>query len=78
MMTTPVKIRQAKTIKESSEVQHQKFIVAGVAPHTWIIDNEASLRLKAALKGDNMKYKLVPPHNHCADLGERPIRTFCQ
>ena len=29
--------------------------MARVAPHTWIMDNEASLELEAALKRENMK-----------------------
>ena len=63
-MDTPTKNSQAKTIKEAWEVQHRKSTVAGVVPHTWIMEYEASLELKAALKGENKKYQLFPSHDH--------------
>ena len=50
IIATPIGYRQVKIIKEAWELQYWKLIVVGVAPHTCIIDNDASLELKAALK----------------------------
>ena len=50
--------------------------MAGVAPHTWIMENEASLELKADLKGECVKYQLVSSHNHCTNLAGKAICTF--
>ena len=39
------------------------------------MEDTASLELKATLKEENMKYQLVPLHNHCTHLTENAIRT---
>ena len=49
---------------------------AGVQPNTYLIDNEASAQLKCKMTENNIKYQLVPPHNHRANLAERAIQTF--
>ena len=42
----------------------------------WILDNEASLPLKQALKQNNQSYQLTPPHIHRINAAERAIRTW--
>lgn len=45
-------------------------------PNTYIIANEASLELKTAMKQEDIKHQLVPPHNHQENLAERAIQIF--
>jgi hypothetical protein len=37
---------------------------AGLTPKMHILDNECSAKFKERIKLNNMKYQLVPPHNH--------------
>jgi hypothetical protein len=37
---------------------------AGVTPKMHILDNECSAEFKDRIKSNNMKYQLVPPHDH--------------
>ena len=50
--------------------------MAGVAPHTWIMENEASLEVTAVLKGEHVKYQLVPSYDHRTNLTGGAIHTF--
>ena len=40
------------------------------------MDNEALSDLKCALTKNNIKYQLIPPHNHRRNAAERPIRIL--
>ena len=40
------------------------------------MDNEASAHFKDTIDKNNIKYQLVPPHNHRANLAERAIQSF--
>ena len=73
ILATPIRNRQAKTIKETWEIQYRKFTVTEVALNMWIMENATSLELDAALKDENIKYKLVPPHNHHTNIAEREL-----
>jgi hypothetical protein len=42
----------------------------------YILDNEASAELKAALAKYDLTYQLVPPHLHCCNAAERAIWTY--
>ena len=75
ILSTPIRNRQAKPIKETWEVHLGKFTGAGVALNTWIMNNEASLVLKTALKKENVTYQLILPHNHRTNLAEKNICT---
>ena len=48
---------------------------AGMAPNTYVMDNEISSDFIAALT-KNISYQLVPPHTHRHNLGEHDIQTF--
>ena len=48
----------------------------GIKPKMHILDNECSEEFKQAIEGNNMKYQLVPPHNHRRNIAERAIQTF--
>ena len=72
----PIKNRESSTITTAWSTINTKFTIAGVKPNTYIIDNEASLQLKTAMKTEKISHQLVPPHNHRANLAERAIQTF--
>ena len=42
----------------------------------YILDNECSEDLKAALNKQKLTYELAPPHMHRRNAAERAIRTF--
>ena len=72
----PIKNRESKSITAGWQIINKKFNHTGVQPNRYIIDDEASLELKNSLQNENIKYRLVPPHNHRANLAERAIQTF--
>ena len=45
-------------------------------PHTYVIYNEVSKKLKRACEKYTVNYQLVPPHSHRANNAERAIQTF--
>lgn len=47
-----------------------------MAPESYIMDNEYSDDLKAALPKAELKFQLVPPHIHRANKAERTIQTM--
>ena len=76
IIAEPLKSRQTAEITKAWSIINEKFTTAGVQPHTYVIDNEASTHLKAAMTKKQIEYQLVPPHNHRANLAERAIQTF--
>ena len=76
IQATPLKNREAPSIKQGWEIINKKFSTAGVEPNTWVIDNEASQLLKDAMTQATLAYQLVPPYTHRANLAKRAIQTF--
>ena len=76
ILGVPLKNRQAATITKGWQHLHSQFITAGVAPNTWILDNETSSELQHAMGKKKIKFQLVPPHTHRANAAERAIQTF--
>ena len=48
----------------------------GIKPTLHILDNECSHEYKVAIEGNDMKYQLVPPHDHRRNVAEKAIQTF--
>ena len=65
-----IKNRQASTITNAWTELNKKFEDAGVNPNKWILDNEASQELKAAITKQQAQYQLVPPYTHRANALE--------
>ena len=76
ILLQPIKNRQATTLTTAWEIIHDRLVTAGVAPKSYIMDNECSADLKTALAKADVKYQLVPPHIHRANKAERAIQTF--
>ena len=55
---------------------HAKFSKSGVAPDTYIQDNEISKEMKECFHKEGVKFHLVPPFNHQENVAERAIQTF--
>ena len=72
----PLPNRQAATITNGWLTLHNRYDNAGLAPKTWILDNETSRDLKTAMSKKKVDFQLVPPHNHRANAAERAIQTF--
>ena len=51
---------------------HQIFSTRGIAPDTYVMDNEASHELKRALLKYNVKFQLTPPNMHRINATEGP------
>ena len=71
-----IKSKQATTLTTAWKIIHDRLVTAGVAPKSYIMDNECSADLKTALAKADVKYQLVPPHIHRANKAERAIQTF--
>ena len=71
-----LKNRESLSIVNAWEIINKKFENAAVTPETYVIDNEASLDLTQAMNAKNIKFQLVPPHNHRANQAERAIQTY--
>ena len=76
ILVEPLKNRAAKTITTAYEKIHTVFKNRGIAPKLYILDNEISGDFKAALKKNQVKFQLTPPHMHRQNAAERAIRTF--
>ena len=52
------------------------FAKAGAAPNTYVMDNEISDGLIAALEKNQTTYQLVPLYTHRRNLAERVIQAY--
>ena len=76
ILVQPIKNRQAATLTSAWKIINDRLTKAGVAPNSYIMDNECSDDLKTALSKAGLTYQLVPPHIHRANKAERAIQTF--
>ena len=60
----PIQDRRAPTITKAWQLLQDEFSGSGVAPESWVLDNEIPGDLKAAFKENNVNFQLVPPHLH--------------
>lgn len=76
ILAEALKNRQAKTLVDAWERLHQKLTVHGHVTTNFVLDNECSAELKAAMKKHKKQYELTPPNMHRRNAAERAIRTF--
>ena len=55
---------------------HNQFKQAGVAPESYVLDNEISIDLISAFDEERIKYQLVTPYKHRNSRAERAIKTY--
>ena len=71
-----VKNRQAKELVQAWEKLFQSINKNNNVTNLFILDNECSGEMKAALNKYKLQFQLVPPDNHRRNAAERAIRTF--
>ena len=76
ILAEPLKNRQAKTITDAWEKLHESLTKCGHKTKHFVLDNECSSDLKAALKKHNKTFELTPPNIHRRNAAERAIRTL--
>ena len=72
----PLKPRKGKELADKLSEIHEHLEERGHKPNHQFLDNETSKEIKAYLKGQEVTFQLVPPHNHRKNATERAIRTF--
>ena len=72
----PIKNRQAKNLTDTWEKLHSNLTKHGHPTKNFILNNECSKDLKAALTKNNEIYELTPPNMHQRNTAERAIRTY--
>ena len=72
----PIKNRKAASITAAWKEMHTLFHRAGIAPSTYVLDNETSADFETALSEESTTFQLVPPHTHRRNLAERAIQTW--
>jgi hypothetical protein len=49
---------------------------ARIQPTLHLLDNKCSAKFKERINSNDMKYQLVPPHDHMRNIAETVIRVF--
>ena len=76
ILVEPMRNRTAGEMVKTYQKLIDRLKKCGIKPKMHILDNECSEEFKQAIEGNNMKYQLVPPHNHRRNIAERAIQTF--
>jgi len=76
ILVRPLKSRKGKELVDKLSEIHEYLEERGYKPNHQILDNETSQEMKAYLKGKEVTFQFVPPHNHRKNAAERAIRTF--
>lgn len=76
ILAVPIKNRNASVITAGWKELHDQFTTAGVAPTTYILDNEVSATIKDAFKTAKVSFQLATAHQHRVNAAERAIQTF--
>ena len=71
-----IKDRKSSTLTAAWQSLHASFKKSGVAPATYVMDNETSNELLKALSDNSTSYQLVPPHTHRRNMAEHAIQTY--
>ena len=66
----------AGKIIRAYQVLVERLCSTGLTPKMHILDNECSAEFKEQIKLNNMKYQLVPPHDHRWNIAEKAIQVF--
>ena len=72
----PLRNIKSAIIAESWQHIHNTFKKAGVAPETYVLDNEYSKDLIQDFESELIQFQLVTPYKHRNNQTERAIRTF--
>ncbi len=76
ILVEAMKNRLAGEMIQAYQILVEHLRSAGLTPKMHILDNECSAKFKEQIKLNNMKYQLVPPHNHRQNIAEKAIQVF--
>jgi len=76
VLVEAMKNRTTGEMIRAYQVLMDRLRSAGVTPKMNILDNECSAKFKERIKSNNMKYQLVPPHDHRRNIAEKAIQVF--
>jgi hypothetical protein len=76
ILVKAIKNRTAEEMIQAYQVLVERLCSAGVNPTMHILNNECSAKFKEQIKLNNMKYQLIPPHNHRQNIAEKAIQVF--
>ena len=68
-----LKKRRAETITATWQVIHNMYTQGGIAPNTYVMDNDFFTEFIVALTKNDAMYQLVPSHTHKINIAERAI-----
>jgi hypothetical protein len=66
----------AGEIIQAYQVLVEHLCSGGLTSKTHILDNVCSTEFKERIVLNNMKYQLVPPHDHKQNIAEKAIQVF--
>jgi hypothetical protein len=76
ILVEPMKNRTSGEMIRAYQALINHLHAANIIPKQHILDNECSEEFKATIKGNNMTYQLVPPHDHHRNRAEKAIKIF--
>jgi len=76
ILVEPMKNRTSGEMIRAYQALINHLHAANIIPEQHILDNECSEVFKATIKGNNMTYQLVPPHDHRRNRAEKAIQIF--
>ena len=76
ILVEPMKNRTSGEMIRAYQALIDRLHAANIVPKHHILDNECSVEFKATIKGCNMTYQLVPPHDHRRNRAEKAIQIF--
>jgi hypothetical protein len=76
ILVEAMKNRLAGEMIRAYQVLVERLCSAGLTPKMHILDNECSTEFKERIVLNNMKYQLVPPHDHRRNIAENAIQVF--
>ena len=71
ILAEPMRNRTSGEMVRAYSAAMSRLHEAGVKPTMHILDNECSEEFKDTIKGYEMKYQLVPPHDHRRNAAEK-------
>ena len=76
ILVSLIKNRKGSIIINIQQALHNTFKKSGVAPSTYVLDNEISKDLIDGFEQEKITYQLVTPYKHRNNQAERAIQTF--
>ena len=76
ILVEPLPNREAASMVKAWKVLYERLTSTGHKTNNYILDNEFSGALRAAITTEDLTFELVPPNQHRRNAAERAIRTF--